>query len=225
MSKYKSVFDIIGPIMVGPSSSHTAGAVRIGRFARTILGGTPRHATILLHGSFLETGPGHGTDKGIVAGLLGMETYDPQVKESFEAAAREGMTFEVGEVNLGPKVHPCSAKLILEAPDGRKIDVIGTSIGGGNVAITEVDGYQVRLSGEYPTVITVHEDKPGVIGKVTGILAEQGVNVAFMNVARKQKGRDAFMTIEGDHDVPQEAIAAIAAVDGIRLTRYLPKLT
>jgi L-serine dehydratase len=225
MSKYKSVFDIIGPIMVGPSSSHTAGAVRIGRFARTILGGMPRHATILLHGSFLETGPGHGTDKGIVAGLLGMETFDPQVKESFDVAAKEGMTFTIGDVNLGPKVHPCSAKLILETQDGRKIDVIGTSIGGGNVAITEVDGYQVRLSGEYPTVITVHEDKPGVIGKVTGILAEQGVNVAFMNVARKQRGREAFMTIEGDHEVPPEAISAIAAVDGIRLTRYLPKLT
>lgn len=225
MSKYKSVFDIIGPIMVGPSSSHTAGAVRIGRFARTIMGGTPRRAQILLHGSFLETGPGHGTDKGIVAGLLGMETFDPQVKESFDVAAREGMAFEIGEIDLGPKIHPCSAKLILEAEDGKTIEIIGTSIGGGNVAITAVDGYQVRLSGEYPTVITVHDDKPGVIGKVTAILAEQGVNVAFMNVARKQRGREAFMTIEGDHDVPPEAIAAIAAVDGIRMTRYLPKLS
>lgn len=225
MSKYKSVFDIIGPIMVGPSSSHTAGAVRIGRFARTILGGTPKRAEILLHGSFLETGPGHGTDRGIVAGLLGMETDDPRVKASFDAAEAAGMAFEVGPVNLGPSIHPCSAKLILEAADGRKIAVIGTSIGGGNVAITEVDGYQVRLSGEYPTVITVHEDKPGVIGKVTALLAEKGVNVAFMNVARKQKGREAFMTIEGDQAIPAEAIEAIGRIDGIRLTRYLPKLT
>lgn len=225
MSKYKSVFDIIGPVMVGPSSSHTAGAIRIGRFARTILGGTPRQAEILLHGSFLETGPGHGTDKGLVAGLLGMDTDDPRVKDSFDLAAKAGMRIILGDINLGPKVHPCSARLILESEDGREIDVIGTSIGGGNVAITQVDGYQVRLSGEYPTIITVHEDRPGIIQKVTGILAEQGVNVAFMNVARKHKGKQAFMTIEGDHAVPEAAITAIASLDGILMTRYLPKLS
>lgn len=224
MSKYKSVFDIIGPIMVGPSSSHTAGAVRIGAFARTILGATPRRAEILLHGSFAETGPGHGTDKGLVGGLLGMPTDDPDIRFSYERAREAGMAFTIGTIDLGPKVHPCSARLILEAPSGDTIQLTGTSIGGGNVAITEVNGYQVRLSGEFPTLVTVHADTPGVILQVTRILAEHGINVAFMNVARQQKGRDAFMTIEGDHTIPDAALSAIAELPEMKMVRYLPKL-
>lgn len=224
MSKYKSVFDIIGPVMVGPSSSHTAGAVRIGAFARTILGATPRRAKIELHGSFAETGPGHGTDKGLVGGLLGMATDDPDVRHAFERAIEAGMDVTVGKVDLGLKIHPCSARLTLEAPNGDRIQVIGTSIGGGNVAITEVNGYQVRLSGEFPALVTVHADMPGVIQRVTNILAEHAVNVAFMTVARQQKGKDAFMTIEGDHEVPPAALAAIGELPGMKLVRYLPKL-
>lgn len=224
MSEYKSVFDIIGPVMVGPSSSHTAGAVRIGAFARTILGATPRRAEILLHGSFAETGPGHGTDKGLVGGLLGMATDDPAIRHAFARAQEAGMTFTIGTIDLGPKVHPCSARLVLEAPNGDAIQLTGTSIGGGNVAITEVNGYQVRLSGEFPTLVTVHADTPGVIQQVTRILAEHGINVAFMNVARQQKGRDAFMTIEGDHPIPDEALSAIAELPEMKMVRYLPKL-
>lgn len=225
MSKYKSVFDIIGPIMVGPSSSHTAGAVRIGAFARTILGGTPQRAEIELHGSFAETGPGHGTDKGILGGLLGMATDDPNIRLAYERAQAAGMVFTMGTVDLGAKVHPCSARLTLESAAGDRIQLIGTSIGGGNVAITQVNGYQVRLTGEYPALITVHTDTPGMIQQVTNVLAEQRVNVAFMNVARQQRGQEAFMTIESDQPIPQEAQRAIAALPGIKMFRYLPKLS
>ncbi len=225
MSKYKSVFDIIGPVMVGPSSSHTAGAVRIGAFARTILGATPRRAKIELHGSFADTGPGHGTDKGLVGGLLGMATDDPDVRHAYERAIEAGMDVTIGKVDLGLKIHPCSARLTLEAANGDKIQVIGTSIGGGNVAITEVNGYQVRLSGEFPALVTVHTDTPGVIQRVTNILAEHHINVAFMNVARQQKGKDAFMTIEGDHEIPAQALSVIAALPEMKMVRYLPKLS
>lgn len=225
MAKYKSVFDIIGPVMVGPSSSHTAGAVRIGAFARTILGATPKRAKIELHGSFAETGPGHGTHKGLVGGLLGMATDDPQIRFAYERAIEAGMEFSVGTIDLGPKVHPCSARLILESASGDRIQLIGTSIGGGNVAITEVNGYQVRLSGEFPTLITVHTDTPGVILQVSNILAEYQINVAFMNVARQHKGRDAFMTIEGDHEIPEAARQAVQSLPEMKMVRYLPKLT
>lgn len=225
MAKYKSVFDIIGPVMVGPSSSHTAGAVRIGAFARTILGTTPKRARIELHGSFAETGPGHGTHKGLVGGLLGMATDDPQIRFAYERAIEAGMEFSVGTIDLGPKIHPCSARLILESAAGDRIQLIGTSIGGGNVAITEVNGYQVRLSGEFPTLITVHTDTPGVILQVSNILAEYRINVAFMNVARQHKGRDAFMTIEGDHEIPEAARQAVQSLPEMKMVRYLPKLT
>lgn len=224
MSKYKSVFDIIGPVMVGPSSSHTAGAIRIGAFARTILGATPRRAKIELHGSFAETGPGHGTDKGLVGGLLGMATDDPDVRYAFERAIEAGMDVTIGKVDLGLKIHPCSARLTLESPQGDKVTLIGTSIGGGSVAITEVNGYQVRLSGEFPALITVHADTPGVILRVANILAEHKINVAFMNVARQQKGKDAFMTVEGDHEIPPEALSIIADLPEMKMVRYLPKL-
>lgn len=225
MSQYKSVFDIIGPVMVGPSSSHTAGAVRIGSFARTVLGGTPKRAQIELHGSFAETGPGHGTHKGLVGGLIGMATDDPDLPNAYMRAKALGMEFTVGTVNLGNKIHPNSARLTLASDEGESVQLIGTSIGGGNVLITEVNGYQVHLSGEYPTLITVHGDLPGVIQRVASILNEFQINIAFMNVSRQHRGRDAFMTIEGDHAIPDEALAAILALPEMHMVRYLPKLT
>lgn len=225
MSHYKSVFDIIGPIMVGPSSSHTAGAVRIGRFARTVLGGTPKRAMIELHGSFAETGPGHGTHKGLVGGLIGMATDDPDLPVAYKRAKDLGMEFSVSTVDLGTQIHPNSARLTLTSDEGVSLQLIGTSIGGGNVLITQVNGYRVRLSGEYPTLITVHGDTPGVIQRVAGILAEFGVNIAFMNVSRQHRGRDAFMTIEVDQAIPEAAIASIGSLPEMHMVRYLPQLT
>lgn len=224
MSQYKSVFDIIGPVMVGPSSSHTAGAVRIGSFARTILGGTPKRAQIELHGSFAETGPGHGTHKGLVGGLIGMATDEPDLPNAYARAKALGMEFTVSTINLGSTMHPNSARLTLESEKGESIQLIGTSIGGGSVVITEVNGYQVRLSGEYPTLITVHADLPGVIQRVASILTEFEINIAFMNVSRQHRGRDAFMTIEGDHAIPDDALTTISALPEMHVVRYLPKL-
>ncbi|MBU6429868.1 MAG: L-serine ammonia-lyase, iron-sulfur-dependent subunit beta [Cyanobacteria bacterium REEB65] len=208
--------------MVGPSSSHTAGAVRLGRLAGAILGSVPKKAVVGLHGSFAETGPGHGTDKAIVAGLLGFETFDDRVKDAFEHADEAHLEYTLSPVNLGPRMHPCSAKLSLEDADGQTLEMIGSSLGGGSVVITEIDGYEVKLSGEYHTLITVHQDRPGMVREISSVLSDHGVNIAFMKLARKHRGADAFMTLEADHAIPAPCLAQLRALEGMVMVRILP---
>lgn len=222
MGSYESVFSIIGPVMVGPSSSHTAGAARLGQMARAIVGEMPKTAEIFLHGSFAETGPGHGTDKAIVAGLLGFETFDDRVKEAFEHAAAAGMTFSIKAANLGARMHPCSAKIVIIDDAGEKLEVVGSSVGGGSVVLTEINGYEVKLSGNYHTLITIHEDRPGIIREASSVLADYAVNIAFMQVARKRRGEDAFMTLETDQHIPRPCVDAIRALPGMVAVRILP---
>lgn len=222
MGSYESLFSIIGPVMVGPSSSHTAGAVRLGRLAGAIAGKIPAQAEIGLHGSFAETGPGHGTDRAIVAGLLGFDTFDDRVKDAFEHAQRAKMAFTIGPVNLGPRMHPCSARLTLDDGTGEILTVVGSSLGGGSVVITEINGFEVKLSGEYHTLITVHEDRPGVIREISSVLAEHQVNIAFMKLARKHRGADAFMTLEADQPIAEACLAAIRQLPGMVMVRTLP---
>jgi L-serine dehydratase len=221
MGSYESIFSIIGPVMVGPSSSHTAGAVRIGQLTRSILGQTPKVADIGLHGSFAETGPGHGTDKAIVAGLLGFETWDDRVKDAFDFAHQAGMKFGIRAVNLGPRMHPCSTKIVVTDPAGESLEVVGSSLGGGSVVITEINGFEVKLSGEYHTLVTVHQDRPGIIKEVSTVLGDHQVNIAFMKVARKHKGDEAFMTVETDQSIAKACIDAIREIEGMRSVRFL----
>lgn len=191
------VFDIIGPIMIGPSSSHTAGAVRIGKYAYLVLGERPVKAKITFSGSFAKTYRGHGTDKAIVAGLLGMNTDDKRICNSLEIAIEEGLeyTFETTELE---NVHPNTADIELEGERGRKVNVRGSSIGGGNILINKVNGADVMISGKSAVLIITHHDIPGMIAKVSNVLGNNSININNFSLSREEKGGIAIMTIEID---------------------------
>jgi len=214
MPRQRSVFDVVGPVMIGPSSSHTAGACRLGELARTIFGATPVHAHVLLHGSFASTGPGHGTDLALVAGLLGMRPDDERIASSFEVAAEQGLSFEFAEGDLGD-VHPNTALFILADENDRRMSVQGSSLGGGDVVVTRIDGYDVEISGDLPVLVVAHLDRPGEIASVTGILAESKVNIAFMQMSREQRGAGALMLIATDAPVSAECAQRIADEPGV----------
>lgn len=199
-----SVFDVIGPIMIGPSSSHTAGAVRLGKMARNILGDEPVNAKITLHGSFATTYKGHGTDLALTAGLLGMDTDDERIPKAFEIAKQKGLSVEFIEGDLG-EVHPNTAMFELTSAENKKTVVVGCSIGGGDIQIIKIDGFEIAFSGKYHTLITQHLDKPGVIANVTALLSNYNINIAFMKVSRREKGDIALMLIETDNPIPDNA--------------------
>jgi L-serine dehydratase len=208
------VFDILGPIMVGPSSSHTAGAARLGKVARTIAGGEVEEVTFLLHGSFAKTYKGHGTDRALVAGIMDMSPSDDRLRDSIELAKEKGIKITFEEIDLGD-YHPNTVKIIIIRVDGKECEVIGSSIGGGNIEIIEVNGNRVQFTGAYHTIITSHKDIPGAVAKVTNILYSNGINIAFMNLERKQKGKNATMTFEVDSKVSKELIEMIKEIEGI----------
>ena len=196
-----NVFDILGPVMIGPSSSHTAGAARIGLVTRALLGKTPVKAHIFLHGSFAKTYKGHGTDKALVAGILGMQTDDERIRFSLDVAKKEGLEIQIETGEL-ENTHPNTAEITLTAADGEKVSLRGSSIGGGNILITRVNGMEV--AGQNPALIVLHKDAPGTIAAVTELMAEYGVNICNFHLAREAKGGLAVMTIESDsHFVPE----------------------
>lgn len=201
-------FDIIGPIMIGPSSSHTAGAVRIGKYARSILGGTPVKAHIRFSGSFAKTYKGHGTDKAVIAGILGMDTDDARIRVSMDVAKEEGLTFEFEEADIDG-AHPNTAEITLEDATGRTAQVQGASVGGGNIVINKINGTEVSINGKSDTLVIPHQDIPGMIAVVTKILAEKGVNVHGFSLCRDHKGGMAVMTIEIDGDINESVQDAI----------------
>lgn len=194
--KFRSVFDIIGPVMIGPSSSHTAGAARIGRIARTIYGRQPEWAQIYLYGSFAETYKGHGTDVAIIGGLLDYDTFDERIKTAFEDAEKIGFTFEFFPKEE-EKEHPNTVKIII-GDHNSEMELTGISIGGGKIEVVELNGFSLRLSGNYPALLVVHQDRAGLIASVANALANKGVNIAHMEVGRKEKGEMALMVIEVD---------------------------
>lgn len=219
----KGVFDIIGPVMIGPSSSHTAGAARLGKLARKILGEEPRHVLVKLHGSFAETYRGHGTDKAIAAGLLDMDADDERLPEALVIAKKMQIDVEFVKADLGD-VHPNTAYMEMTGCSGRKAQVMGKSIGGGNVVITMINGYQVELTGEYSTLITIHHDKPGVIALVTHVLAQEAVNVAFMRVSRSERGAEALLILEADEPISSHVYDVVAQLPQIKLAMLVPPL-
>ncbi|HET6362864.1 MAG TPA: L-serine ammonia-lyase, iron-sulfur-dependent subunit beta [Gemmatimonadota bacterium] len=219
-----SVFDIIGPRMVGPSSSHTAGALRLGLLARGVLGCTPERARVGLHGSFATTYRGHGTDRAVAAGLLGMAPDDPRIPGSLAVARQEGLDLSFEPADLGPDAHPASLAFDLEAA-GEKATMIGASVGGGSVQVTEVNGREVELTGRYDTLIVMARDIPGTTAAITRLLAEDGVNIAFLEVSREKRGREATMLIQADHAIPDGVVEAIQAFDWVRYVRRLRKVT
>ena len=197
-----SLLDIIGPVMVGPSSSHTAGACRIGLLARCLVGGTPEMARIQLHGSFARTGEGHGTDKAIVAGLMGFAPDDDRIRTALEIAEREGLDYKFEKTTLGEEadIHPNTTRITIQRGD-RSATMVGSSLGAGRVLVTEIDGYPVEVTGNYNTVVLVAEDVKGSVARIATLLAEDNINIATLRLTRKARGGDAFMVIEVD-DMP-----------------------
>lgn len=210
-----SVFDIIGPVMIGPSSSHTAGAVRLGLIARTILGEEPLRADIALHGSFAKTYRGHGTDKALLAGILGWRTDDERIRDALQIAAQKGIVYTFSKVDLGD-VHPNTVSISLSGTSGRISRIVGASVGGGNIMVTNIDGYEVEMTGRYSTLITVHCDQPGVITNVTSVLAKYSINVAFMRVSRKRRGDEALMILEVDDVISDDIVEKTKQVYGVK---------
>lgn len=215
-----NIFDIMGPVMVGPSSSHTAGAVKIGYISRKLLGERPIKARILLYGSFLTTGKGHGTRKAIAAGLMGMKPDDIRIPNAMNIAAQQGFEIEFGEAVL-KDAHPNTAQLFLEGESGRTLEVIGQSLGGSRINIAEIDGIDTNFSGDYPTLVVHNQDQPGHVSEVTSMLAHKGVNIATMQLYRASRGGEAVMVIECDQEIPNEGIDWLRKVEGVNKVTYL----
>ena len=214
------IFDLIGPIMVGPSSSHTAGAVRIGLACRRILGEEVAEADITLSGSFAATGRGHGTDRAIIAGLLGMKPDDVRVPQSYEAARERGLLFSFAFGEL-PLSHPNTARLLLRGVHGAEADIEAASIGGGRIEIRRLGDMVLRFSAEHPTIIIRNEDKPGTVAEVSQILSEEKINIATFHVNRNSRGGEAVMVIECDTPVTEALLGRIRALPGILRAVYV----
>lgn len=209
--KFQSVFDIIGPVMIGPSSSHTAGAVRIGKIVSSIFGETPTEVEFQLFHSFAKTYRGHGTDVALVAGILGMDTDDERIPDSLDIARERGIKvyWKVNKDSNAP--HPNTTRIIIKN-DQKSISATGVSIGGGNIQVTELNGFAVNLNMNTPTIIIVHQDVPGMIAHVTDVLSKYDINIAQMNVTREKAGEKAIMIIEVDSRQCEEAVQEIEKI-------------
>ncbi|WP_096435448.1 L-serine ammonia-lyase, iron-sulfur-dependent subunit beta [Alteribacter populi] len=211
--KFRSVFDIIGPVMVGPSSSHTAGAARIGLVARQLFQQEPEWANIHLYGSFAKTYQGHGTDVALVGGLLGFDTFDERIPESIKMA--EGKNIKIQFIEEDDDLdHPNTVKIKL-GKGNETMDLVGVSIGGGKVEVKELNGFKLRLSGNHPAILVVHNDRYGAIASVSAVLAQHEINIGHMEVSRKDKGEEALMVIEVDQNVNEELLSEIGALSSI----------
>jgi L-serine dehydratase len=219
-----SLLDIIGPVMVGPSSSHTAGACRLGLLARNLVGGTPQTARVELHGSFARTGEGHGTDKAIVGGLMGFRPDDERLRTALEIAEHEGLDYRFEKTTIADDAHPNTVRITVER-DGRRAVMVGSSLGAGRVLVTEIDGYPVEVSGGYHTIVLVAEDVKGSVARIAGILAEHDLNIATLKLTRKQRGGDAFMVIEIDEAPGEHVRDAVRTLPWVRWAFRLDKVS
>lgn len=217
-----SVFDVIGPAMIGPSSSHTAGAARIGLAARHLLGQAVVSAQINLHGSFAATGKGHATDRALVAGLLGMGADDDRLKDSLEWAKKLQLNYEFHEVDLGEDAHPNSVSLDVTAADDSRLQLVAQSIGGGMIKVSEVDGFETSIRGELDTLVLWNQDAPGYLAKITTLYECANLNIATIRLSRTSRGDAALTTIESDGPLPTEAFSMMSGLPATRRLRSLP---
>ncbi|MBQ8536515.1 MAG: L-serine ammonia-lyase, iron-sulfur-dependent subunit beta [Clostridia bacterium] len=216
------LFDIIGPVMVGPSSSHTAGAARIGQVVLGLLGEKVAGAKIGFHGSFAKTYQGHGTDRAVVGGLMGMPVDDLRLRRSLELAQAAGLQFTFETVKLRG-VHPNTLVIDAWGESGKRVSVQASSIGGGNIMVNSLNGLEVGFSGKENTLIIQHQDAPGAISSVSGLLAGWRLNIATMRVFRKKAGSEAVMAIELDDPLEPMMLRALEAVHGINTVTYLAR--
>ena len=215
-----NVFDILGPVMIGPSSSHTAGAARIGRVARRLLGEDVAEARVGFCGSFARTWRGHGTDRAVVGGLMDVAADDARLRDSLEEAKRRGLRVTFEEIQL-KGAHPNTVRLRLRGVSGKQIEVIGASVGGGSIEIREIDGLSLRVTAQKHTLIIAHRDTPGIIARVSSLLAGAPVNIATMQVARSAAGGKAMTTMELDELPPDEIVAALRVMKGVESVTLL----
>ena len=217
-----NIFDMMGPVMVGPSSSHTAGAARIGNMGRTLLGEEVARADIGLYGSFAETGYGHGTDRALLAGLLGMKPDDLRIPNAYEEANRAGMAYSFRTVELRD-AHPNTALLELTGKSGKKMKLQASSIGGGAIVVNKIDGIDVNFTGDFNTLIVRNQDESGSVAAITSILSQVHINVANMSVNRHRRGGDALMVIETDQHIKPRQVEFLSELPGILSVTYYDK--
>jgi L-serine dehydratase len=219
-----SLLDIIGPVMVGPSSSHTAGACRLGLLARGLVGGTPQTALLELHGSFARTGEGHGTDKALVAGLLGFRPDDERIRTALEIADGEGLEYSFEKTTISDESHPNTVRITVTRGPRRAV-MVGSSLGAGRVLVTEIDGYPVDISGNFYSIVILAADVKGSIARVTHILSDHDINIATLKLTRKQRGGDAFIVIECDDSPGEEVRDEIRELAWVRWAMRLDRVS
>ena len=217
-----SILDVMGPVMVGPSSSHTAGTARLGRVAREILDEDPTEDHFFLHPPLAATYRGHGSDFALVGGAIGLNVDDPRIPEAIRIAEQMGVKIEFAEEDLG-EVHPNTVRVDIKGPT-RETEIVGSSIGGGVIEVFKINGFQTRFKGDSPTLLLFYRDRPGMIAEVARIIAEEGINIASLYCSRKQRGKDAFMAIDVDSPLSREALARISNLSDVTNARYLDRI-
>ena len=217
-----SILDVMGPVMVGPSSSHTAGTARLGRVAHEILDEDPIDVRFFLHPPLAATYRGHGSDFALVGGTIGLNVDDPRIPEAIRIAEQMGVEVEFHEENLGD-VHPNTVRIEIKGKT-RQAQITGSSIGGGVIEVFNINGFQTRFKGDSPTLLLFYRDRPGMISEITSIIADEAINVASLYCSRKQRGKDAFMEIDVDSPISKEALARINAVQDMAEAKYLDRI-
>lgn len=217
-----SILDVMGPVMVGPSSSHTAGTARLGRVAREILDEDPVEVRFFLHPPLAATYRGHGSDFALVGGAIGLNVDDPRIPEAIRIAEQMGVKIEFSEEDLG-EVHPNTVRVELRGPN-REAEIVGSSIGGGVIEVFKINGFQTRFKGDSPVLLLFYRDRPGMIAEVANIIAEEGINIASLYCSRKQRGKDAFMEVDVDSPLSREALRRICSLSDVADARYLDRI-
>ena len=219
--KKSTLFDIISPVMIGPSSSHTAGAVRLGLLAKNIYKNTPKKVVFKLYNSYAHTGKGHGTEKGLLAGVLGLSVDDRRIKNIFESDIAKEIDYSF-EYYDNFKYHPNAVEMIFEGEN--KMFIAGESVGAGEVAIRKIDDFNVKLTGKYNTLILVYKDMPGMISQVTSILQSKNINIASLICDRNAKGKEASMIISIDGNIDSSVVGTVEEIPEVYFVSYVEKL-
>ena len=217
-----SILDVMGPVMVGPSSSHTAGTARLGRVAREILDEDPVEVKFFLHPPLAATYRGHGSDFALVGGAIGLNVDDPRIPEAIRIAEQMGVEVSFSEEDQGD-VHPNTVRIEIKGKT-REAEVLGSSIGGGVIEVFKINGFQTRFKGDSPSLLLFYRDRPGMIAEVAAAIADEGINIASLYCSRKQRGKDAFMEIDVDSPVSQDAISRICSLPDMSEAKYLDRI-
>jgi len=221
-----NIFDIIGPVMIGPSSSHTAGAVRLGRVVNKLIDDRKlSKVRITLSGSFAQTYKGHGTDRALLAGIMGYHSYSPEIRNALEIATEKGIDYAFLKQNI-KGAHPNTALIHYYTEDGAEGTMQGASVGGGNILVNQIDGMDVYFTGDNNTIIVMHHDKPGVIAAVTNVMHWQyaDLNISSFHLARESRGGNSIMTIEVDSLPPEDLISKIREIENVTNAILVRKL-